>query len=127
MSATGGGTVLNVSSTIAFRKSPRWAVYSASKAYLLSLTRSLEMEFRYSSIRITVLCPGKTVSEFDRNAGFPDVDNSKKDSPDFVVQYALKKLCKGKTLIIPGWKNKGKYMIFKYLPDYLTDWLIASK
>lgn len=122
----GGGNILNVSSTIAFRKSPDWAVYSASKAYILSLTKSLSYEYRNSRVKFSVLCPGKTLSSFDYNAGkINDLDSKKADTGG-LVSYAIQMLIIGRTLIIPGINNKIKYYVFKFLPDFLTDLLIRK-
>ncbi|MGA2296266.1 MAG: SDR family NAD(P)-dependent oxidoreductase, partial [FCB group bacterium] len=126
MSEKDVGTILNVSSTIAFRKSPNWSVYAASKAFVLSFTHSLAIEFRKTPIKFALLCPGRTDTEFDKNAEAPMRRNNKGDNPDIVAVYTIKKLQKGKTLIIPGIKNKIKYIIFKYLPDFITDLVVKS-
>ena len=124
MITNGYGTILNVSSTLSFRKSAFWSVYAASKAYIFSFTRNLSFEFRNSNIVFSVLCPGKTNTSFDENAKYFKSVNKKKDSPAFVVNYALVKLRKKQTLIIPGIINKIKYMFFKYCPDFITDIII---
>jgi uncharacterized protein len=130
MSENGGGTVINVASTIAFRKSPDWSVYAASKSYVWSFTRSLELEFRNSPIRIAVLCPGKTDTDFDKNAkAFTDggvYSTNKGDSPEYVADYTMKKLQQNKKIIIPGFKNKLKYFLFKYFPDFISDVIVKS-
>jgi uncharacterized protein len=130
MSENGGGTVLNVASTIAFRKSPKWSVYAASKSYVWSFSRSLELEYRNSPIRIAVLCPGKTDTDFDRNADVQTdegVYSTKKgDSPEYVADYTIKKLRQNKKIIIPGFKNKLKYFLFKFFPDFITDVILKS-
>lgn len=120
------GTILNVSSTIAFRKSPKWAVYSATKAYVLSLTKSLSFENKNSSVQFSVLCPGRTESSFDINAGYSNTVNQGKSNTTDVVAYSIKKLTEGKSMIIPGVANKIKYIIFKYFPEFLTDILIKQ-
>jgi len=48
--------MLNVASASAFQPNPYIALYSASKAYLLSLTRSINVENR--SLTCTAVCPG---------------------------------------------------------------------
>jgi short-subunit dehydrogenase len=53
--------MLNVAS---FQASPRLAVYSATKAYVTSLTEALHEEMRGSGVRVTALCPGLTRTEF---------------------------------------------------------------
>jgi uncharacterized protein len=118
------GTILNVSSTMAFRKSPNWAVYSASKSYVLSLTRSLSLECAKSPIQISLLCPGKTLTGFDLNANALSSSERKSAITSKVVELALNDLAKGKTMIIPGINNKVKYFIYKYFPDFMTDSIV---
>lgn len=120
MISSGGGTILNVSSTLAFRPSPKWGVYSAAKAFIFSYSRTLSIELKEQGINVSVLCPGKTDTKFDINANAPINIYSRKSSPESVVNYTLKKIEKGKILIIPGIRNKLKYYLFKLLPDLLT-------
>jgi short-subunit dehydrogenase len=118
-------SILNVASTLAFRASPGWAVYAATKAYLYSLSRSLANEFRGTKVAISVLCPGKIDTDFDINSGKPVNENDKKDSPDYIAEYAIRKLSNGKSVIIPGVKNKMKYLIYKYLPESVTNSILS--
>ena len=117
--------ILNVSSTISFRKAPNWAVYAASKAYVNTFTRSLEIELKKSNISVSLLCPGKFNSKFDERAE-NEHSGSNKISSDSIAAYAAVQLEKGRSLIIPGMFNRIKYMIFKYLPDFITDRIIRS-
>ena len=52
------GNVVNVVSTAAFLGQAYTAPYAATKAALLSLTRSLAMEFMHAPVRINALAPG---------------------------------------------------------------------
>jgi len=126
MKKQGFGTILNVSSTMAFRKSPHWAVYSATKSYVFSFTRSLTLESKKSPVKISLLCPGKTLTGFDVNANALSSSERKAAVTSKVVEITLEDLAKGKTLIIPGINNKVKYFMFKYLPDFLTDSIIRG-
>lgn len=124
MKEQGLGTILNVSSTMAFRKSPKWAVYSATKSYVLSFTRSLSLEYEKSPIQISLLCPGKTLSAFDINANALTSNERKSAVTSKVVELALSDLAKGKTMIIPGINNKVKYYVYKYFPDFINDKIV---
>lgn len=64
MIARGHGGVINVSSTTAFQPVPSMAVYSASKAFVLSFGQSLWYEARQHGVTAFTLAPGPTRTEF---------------------------------------------------------------
>lgn len=57
MAATGGGAVVNIASDLAKQPEPVPADYAASKAAILSLTKSLSLEYA-PSVRVNAVCPG---------------------------------------------------------------------
>ncbi len=59
-----GGHILNVASAAAFMPQPDFAVYAASKAYVLSFSRALHCELSARNISVTALCPGPVNTEF---------------------------------------------------------------
>lgn len=62
----GRGSVVNVASVGAFHGMPKLAPYGASKAALLSLTRTLALEWATTGVRVNALCPGWTATELNR-------------------------------------------------------------
>ncbi len=62
MRAAGGGVVLNVASQLARVASPGRAAYSASKAGLLALTRSIAVDHAADGIRAVSLSPGAVMT-----------------------------------------------------------------
>ncbi len=64
MAARGYGRVMMVASTAAFQPVPLYAVYAASKAYVLSLSDALNVEYKARGVKFTTLSPGATQSEF---------------------------------------------------------------
>ena len=58
------GRILNIGSTGSFIPSPTDAVYSATKAYLMSFSNALFGELGKTGIKVTTLCPGATETEF---------------------------------------------------------------
>ena len=54
----GSGAVLNVASTAAFQPQPYFAVYAASKAFVLSLGQALWAECRDRGVRVVTVCVG---------------------------------------------------------------------
>ncbi len=61
------GSIINVASVLALGAGPGYAAYSASKAALVSMTRSLALEFVRYRIRVNALAPGWFVPEMNRD------------------------------------------------------------
>jgi short-subunit dehydrogenase len=68
----GTGTLVNISSIMAHSPSGGGAVYTGSKAYVLNFTRSLQAEYANSAIRIQVVMPGPTQTEFFSSQGMSE-------------------------------------------------------
>jgi uncharacterized protein len=62
------GNILNIGSTASFAPGPFVAVYSATKAYVLSFSEALAEELKGTGVTVTVLCPGSTETEFAERA-----------------------------------------------------------
>lgn len=58
ISASGGGTIINVSSIAAHRAMPGLGAYSATKAGVEALTRTAAVELRDVGIRVNAIAPG---------------------------------------------------------------------
>ncbi len=63
-----GGVIVNVASILGLRVAGQVAAYSASKAALVQLTRSMALEWARHGVRANALCPGYI--ETDLNADF---------------------------------------------------------
>ncbi|MGD0686017.1 MAG: SDR family oxidoreductase, partial [Streptosporangiaceae bacterium] len=63
----GEGSVINVASVAGVTGSPLLSPYGAAKAGLVSLTRSLAVEWGRTGVRVNALCPGWTATDLNRN------------------------------------------------------------
>lgn len=63
------GQILNVASTAAFLAGPEMAVYSATKAFVLSFSEAIAEEVRGTGVTVTAFCPGAFSSGFQDAAG----------------------------------------------------------
>ena len=63
MLEAGGGSIVNIASRLGQMGVPETAAYSAAKAGLIGLTRSLAREFGTRGVRINAVAPGVTLTE----------------------------------------------------------------
>lgn len=77
MQEHGRGAIINVASIGAFLSMPGVAVYGASKAFLLSFSRSLSSEVAASGVKVQCLCPGYTRTEIHSRESFRGFDSSR--------------------------------------------------
>ena len=87
------GTIINISSVTAIGSNPHGVAYGATKAGLLSFSRSLFDEARKYGVRVTAILPDMTDTELYRHADFTadpamDAHLEAEDVAD-AVEYAL--------------------------------------
>jgi 2-deoxy-D-gluconate 3-dehydrogenase len=61
------GSVINVASVAGVAASPLISPYGAAKAGLVSLTKTLAVEWAPDGVRVNALCPGWTATDLNRN------------------------------------------------------------
>ncbi|MBF6329048.1 SDR family NAD(P)-dependent oxidoreductase [Nocardia transvalensis] len=120
MIAAAKGTVVNVAG-VAGLLPGRGSAYSASKAYVISLSEGLAGGLVGTGVRVQALCPGFVQTEFHRRAGL-DVSSLPKPlwlEVDRVVAGSLRDLEKDRVISVPGVQYKALAAVAGLLPRSL--------
>ena len=117
-----GSKILNIASVAAFQPVPYIGEYAATKAFVLSFSRSLWTELRPQGITVTALCPYWTKTEFfdvantkttrDRVTYF----NAMYDPKDLVAR-GWRDLKRGRDISTYGFVARAQVVLIKMLPQ----------
>lgn len=104
----GRGKILNVGSVVGFQAVPGMALYSASKAFVLSFGESLAEELRGTGVTVSTLCPGLTRTEMTDDLGALNIPGSEFITSDArsVAEAGYQALHAGEVIRIPGCLNQ---------------------
>jgi uncharacterized protein len=105
MRAARRGAIINVASTAGFQPVPFMTNYAATKAFVLSFSDALWEENRPYGVKVMALCPGVTDTNFFEAAGAERPPMRLSQTPDQVVDTALRALDRGRGHVISGWAN----------------------
>jgi len=100
----GRGTIINIGSVVALFPERFNATYSASKAYVLSLTQSLNAELEGTGVKVQAVLPGVTRTEIWERSGI-DASQIPEDmvmEAGDMVDAALSGLDQGELITIPS-------------------------
>lgn len=135
MKSRGCGYVLNMASMTAWVPAPGIAVYSASKAYLVSFGKGLSYELRPFGVRVTTVCPAAIDTGL-----YPLSDRLRSrlrfwgilKSPQWLVRRALRGLFRGRRVMRPGPMNRLVPALVSFLPARAIDslgmkWMYKGK
>lgn len=115
--------IINFASSAAFLPQPNFAVYAASKSYVLSFSQSLAEELRTTGIRVTAVCPGPVKTEFferaETSGHIPFYKYLFMANPEKVCRLALMDSVLGKDISIYGTSMKLLRIFSKLLPTKL--------
>jgi len=119
-----GGQIYNMGSGSSFQPTPYALIYGASKAFVLSFSRGLNVELKNAKrgIRVMAVCPLWVRTNFFRTAVSDKTISyfSKWVKSEDVVKKALKDMKRGKDLSILGLKMQLQILAVKLLPTRLV-------
>ena len=128
-----GAHVIQIDSLSAFQPVPYLGVYGATKAFVLSYSRSLNAELAPREIHMMAFCPGWVKTEF-----FDRAEQTSKTAVTYfnqlftareVVACALRDSARGRDVCVPGFRIKLQVLLTKLLPHRLVMriWLKQQK
>lgn len=120
--------IINTASLAAYSPLGNFAVYAATKAFVLSFSIGIAAELKDKGIKVCALCPGSVSTEFANVAS----NGARKEvkgghDPVKVVAHCLKRAYKGKRTAIwyPKWKISavgsrfvGRYLVARFTYKY---------
>ncbi|WP_293380748.1 SDR family NAD(P)-dependent oxidoreductase [Phenylobacterium sp.] len=120
----GGGSIINVGSLAAFAPGVAGhSLYPGAKSLAVSWSQSLAAELKGTGVKVTVTCPGFTLTEFAEANGTKHVmDEAPRrffQTAGQVVAETLAAHDRGQVVIVPGWHNKVAAAVLRSLPQSL--------
>jgi short-subunit dehydrogenase len=100
--ATGRGTIINMTSVTALMPDGFTAVYPASKAFVLAFTEALQQELGSKGVRVQAVLPGITRTPIWDEAQMAHIPADMVMEVDVMVDAALRGLDLGETITIPA-------------------------
>jgi short-subunit dehydrogenase len=117
LKARGKGYIMNVASAVAFQPCPNFAVYGATKAFVLSFSQALHLELSGTGVSVTAVCPGSTATDFHQVSGSDRTLVAKlMDSSQSVAQSGLNALFARRSSVVTGLLNKPLPFVNRLVP-----------
>ncbi len=123
--AKGGPRIINIASSAGFLPQPDFALYAATKSFVISLSRALHVEVKPHHISVTCVCPGPVdtnfvkVSKSDPNARITGFKAKFVTTVDKLIPASLRAAKKGKRMLVFGFGQKMLHLASKILPTNL--------
>ncbi len=122
-----GSEIINSCSIASFAPNTRMAVYSSTKAYVMSFSRALRAELKQRKINVLAVCPGPMDTEFLAVAGIEagkskTFDTLPRVSPEAVAKKSLKASAKSRAV----YTNRVFYKFYRLLAKLLPHSLVMK-
>ncbi|MGN0402128.1 MAG: SDR family NAD(P)-dependent oxidoreductase [Acetatifactor sp.] len=115
------GRIIQMASCAAFLPQPDFAVYAATKAYVLSLSRALREELKPMQLWVTAVCPGPVDTPFfeiaEKYGSTLAIKKYTMVSAEQVVRKALRDSKNRKALSVCSLPIKAIHLLSKILPQ----------
>ncbi len=113
-----GDRVINLDSLSAFQPVPYQCIYGATKAFVLSFSRALNVELEPRGIRVLAVCPGWVRTEFFDRAVIDPRAVTYYDvwwTPEQVIDQALRDYDRGRDVSVLGAQVRRQVALVKHL------------
>jgi short-subunit dehydrogenase len=129
-----GGGIINVSSLASALPIPDFAVYAASKSYVLSFSEALRLELKDEKVNVLAVCPGPVATGFGavaRRTQEPSEPMWWQDlletTTDCVVRESLQAMAAGKARVYPGSRVKWAARLLSLVPAPLIRFIMSYR
>ena len=122
-----GGEIINTCSIASFAPNIRMAVYSSTKAYVMSFSRALREELKHKKINCIAVCPGPMDTEFFPVAGIGKgvsrtFDTLPRVNPEIMAKISLKASKKGRAV----YTNRAFFKFYRVLAKLLPHSIVMK-
>ncbi len=115
-----GSRIIQMASSAAFLPQPDFAIYAATKSYVLSFSRALNKELAYRGIYVTAVCPGPVNTEFfdvaEQYGSTLAIKKLTMITSEKCVSDALRGSYHKQSLVVPGIPMKAFLLASKFIP-----------
>jgi short-subunit dehydrogenase len=111
----GTGTIINIASIVAIAPERLNGVYGGTKAFVLAFSQSLRNELGNTGVKVEVVLPGATATDFWKKSGKPveQLPDEIVMSAEDMVDAALAGLDRGEFATIPALPDVGQWQSYE--------------
>ena len=117
---SGNSRIIQLASSASFLPQPDFAIYAATKSFVLSYSRALNEELKPRGIYVTAVCPGPVKTEFfdiaETTGEIPVYKRIVMADPRRVVKKAIRDSMMGRTVSVYGISMKAFHLLCKIMP-----------
>jgi len=112
------GRIMNIGSVLSFLPLPYFAVYSATKAFVMAFSDTLSAELEGTGVIVNSLYPGTTNTAFTtEEMHSTNLHKTKPMHPEIVAEQGIKHLLAGNGKKVVGFQNWFNSKLPNFVPD----------